>query len=108
MKYPTLLCFFLFLFSFSVVGDITIKVQSENPKNIEIVSLNQTIMGNISNGENISLNYDNYIVRIVADTESGLGFGNLWGFLEGINSKWVYFVIIIIMCWMIIEFVRQA
>lgn len=100
--------FSILLLSFLTVGDISITVQSENPKTIEVFSLNQTSVGNITEGENLSLAYNNYIVRMRANTESNIGWGNLWGFLGDINNKWVYFVIIILIVWLIISFVRSS
>jgi hypothetical protein len=85
---------FVFLCN-SALADISITVQGENSKDVQIVALNQTVMGNLTNGQNLSMPYDNYIVSIVANNTNTLSFFNMWGFFGGLSSKWAYFVVII-------------
>lgn len=108
MKNSYLLFLIILIFSSFITGDLTISVQSENSRDIEIVALNQTSYGNLTEGSNLEVPYNNYIVKMTSNTSKTVTSSNLFGFIKGINNKMVYFIIIAIIVFMIIYFMRSA
>lgn len=100
--------FLLLIFCIGVIpvsGSINITFQSQNPYDVSIISLNQTVINSTSNGNLVNVPFDNYDVRVISNSTNSLSWVNLWGFLSGVTARIVAFIIIIFLAYMVIAYV---
>lgn len=106
MNYPLLFLFLMF-FVIPVSADINITVVGENSKDVSILALNQTVENTTINGQTIQLPYENHIVKMIANNSNTLSWSNLWGFTSGTTSRYVFYIIIVFIVFLLWGFMRS-
>jgi len=91
-----LFLFIIFIFIIPTSANINISVVSENNKSIIYYNIdNNTNIGTYTNNQYADISYQNYEIRLKSITQPK--FGDMWGFIDGVYSQWVYLVVIIFM-----------
>jgi len=106
MKFPFFFLLIFILVVNSVSAGINITVQSENNKTLSIINLetNQNVGTGFNNQTFVELPYENYELRILADTT--VSTASTITFFEGTYNKMVYFALMILIVCIIYYLIR--